>query len=338
MTDVADDRAAGIALQFPVTIPSPPSPNDFRIMSTSTPLNEVRDGVLRTPDERFEGLQSFDFEPHYHHVLGYRVHYLDEGPRDADPILLLHGEPTWCYLYRKMIPPLVAAGHRCIAPDLIGFGRSDKPVALETHTYALHVAVMTELVQSLDLTNCTFFGQDWGGLIGLRVVAENPDRFSRVVVSNTGLPTGDKVSEAFQQWQAMSKKMIEKQQFDVGRMMSAMIGDAEIEVAYDAPFPTIQYKAGPLIMPQLVPSSPQDPARDANLQAWQVFANWRKPFLTAFGDSDPITSGGDKIFQRSIPGAQGQPHTTIKDAGHFIQETHAEPLAQIINEFIAATP
>ena len=306
-------------------------------MSATSKAEEVRAGVFRTPDERFENLPSFDFQPHYKEVLGYRVHYLDEGPRDASPILLMHGEPTWCYLYRKMIPELTAAGHRCIVPDLVGFGRSDKPAEMETHTYAMHVEAMTELVKALDLNNCTFFGQDWGGLIGLRVVAENEARFARVVVSNTGLPTGDKVSPGFIQWQQMNKKMIEKQQFDIGRMMAGMVGDPAIAAAYDAPFPDNSYKAGPFIMPQLVPSSPDNPARQANVKAWEVFAKWEKPFLTAFGDKDPITGGGDRIFQRTVPGAKGQPHTTVEGAGHFIQETHGKELAKIINDFIAAT-
>lgn len=306
-------------------------------MSTSTQATEVRPGVLRTPDERFENLPEFDFEPHYKEALGYRVHYLDEGKTDAAPILLMHGEPTWCYLYRKMIPDLVAAGHRCIAPDLVGFGRSDKPAAMETHTYAMHVEAMTELVNALDLQDCTFFGQDWGGLIGLRVVAENEERFARVVVSNTGLPTGDKVSEAFKQWQAMNRKMIEKREFDVGKMMAGMVRDPAIAAPYDAPFPDTDYKSAPLIMPQLVPASPDNPAREANVKAWEVFAKWEKPFLTAFGDSDPITDGGDRIFLRTVPGTKGQPHTTVEGAGHFIQETHGKELAKIIDDFIATT-
>lgn len=305
-------------------------------MSATTP-KEVRPGVLRTPDERFENLPEFDFQPHYKDLLGYRVHYLDEGPANAAPVLLMHGEPTWCYLYRRMIPDLVAAGHRCIAPDLVGFGKSDKPADMESHTYALHVGVMTELVKALDLKDCTFFGQDWGGLIGLRVVAENEERFARVVVSNTGLPTGDKVSEGFKQWQEMNRKMIEKRQFDVGKLMASMVRDPEIAAAYDAPFPDTDYKAAPLIMPQLVPSSPDNPAREANVKAWEVFAKWEKPFLTAFGDSDPITGGSDRIFLRTVPGAKGQPHTTVKGGGHFIQETHGPQLAKIINDFIAAT-
>ncbi len=306
-------------------------------MSTTTNAEEVRPGVLRTPDERFDNLPEFDFQPHYQEVLGYRVHYLDEGPADADPILLMHGEPTWCYLYRRMIPELTAAGHRCIAPDLVGFGRSDKPAEMETHSYAMHVEAMTELVKTLDLQNCTFFGQDWGGLIGLRVVAENEERFARVVISNTGLPTGDKVSEGFLQWLEMNKQMIAKREFDVGRMMAGMVRDPSIAAAYDAPFPDNDYKAGPFIMPQLVPASADNPASEANVKAWEVFAKWEKPFLTAFGDKDPITGGGDRIFLRTVPGTKGQPHTTVEGGGHFIQETHGPALAKIINDFIAAT-
>ncbi len=306
-------------------------------MSVSSDANQIRPGVYRTPDARFENLPGFDFEPHYQQVLGYRVHYLDEGPGDAAPILLLHGEPTWCYLYRKMIPDLTAAGHRVIVPDLVGFGRSDKPAEMETHTYAMHVEAITELIKALDLENCTFFGQDWGGLIGLRVVAENEPRFARVVVSNTGLPTGDKVSEAFKEWQQANKKMIERGEFEIGRMMAGMVRDPTVAAAYDAPFPENKYKAGPLIMPQLVPSSADDPARQANIKAWEVLAKWEKPFLTAFGDKDPITGGGERIFQRTVPGAKGQPHITVEGAGHFIQETHGKQLAKIINEFIAAT-
>lgn len=300
---------------------------------------EVRPGVLRTPDERFEDLPGFDFEPHYETVQGYRVHYLDEGPRDGDPILLLHGEPTWSYLYRTMIPVLVEAGHRCIVPDLIGFGRSDKPTDMDVHTYKFHVDTMAELVRELDLTDITFFGQDWGGLIGLRVVAENPDRFARVVVSNTGLPVGDGVPSAgFENWKRINQGMIDRGDMPVGMLLAQTSGNPSLAAPYDAPFPEPKYKAGPLIMPQRVPASPDDPAREAQLAAWKVFEQWQKPFLTAFGDGDPITGGGDKIFQERVPGAKGQPHTTVKGAGHFIQETHGPELAQIINDFIGNTP
>ncbi len=303
---------------------------------------EVRPGVLRTPEARFAGLAGFDFEPHYAMIDGYRVHYLDEGPRDGEVVFLLHGEPSWSYLYRKMIPVLVAAGHRCIVPDLIGFGRSDKPTSMDVHTYAFHVTAMERLVSQLDLTNVTFFGQDWGGLIGLRVVAENPQRFARIVVANTGLPTGAGVdldeSSAFQQWKRTNQAMIDRGDIPVGRLVSSSVGDPALEAAYDAPFPDPSYKAGPLIMPQRVPVTADDPARQPNEAAWEVLRGWQKPLLTAFSDGDPITRGGDRIFQESVPGALGQAHTTIVGAGHFLQEQRGEELAAVIVKFMAANP
>lgn len=306
-------------------------------LATSVSLaEEIRPGVYRTPDDRFQNLPGFDFEPNYQQVMGYRVHYLDEGPRDADPILLLHGEPTWSYLYRKMIPVLTDAGHRCIVPDLIGFGRSDKPAEMETHTYKFHVDAMTELVKALDLRNCTFFGQDWGGLIGLRVVAENPGRFARVVISNTGLPTGDEpISPAFMAWKRMNQAMVERGDIPTGALVAGSVGSPELRAAYDAPFPDPNYKAGPLIMPQRVPVAEDDPARDANQKAWEILRKWDKPFLTAFGDHDPITGGLAQPFQNHVPGAKSQPHVVIEGAGHFIQETHGVELAKVIVDFIA---
>ncbi len=307
---------------------------------SGTPTQEgIRAGILRTPEERFAHLPDFNFEPHYHDVGAFRIHYLDEGPRDGQSILLLHGEPTWCYLYRKMVPPLVAAGYRCIVPDLIGFGRSDKPVDRTLHTYKFHVDEIGGLVAALDLKNCTFFGQDWGGLIGLRVVAENEPRFSRIVISNTGLPTGEEsMSPAFLTWKRMASQMLESGDMPVGTLIATSTHDPSLKAAYDAPFPDKHYKAGPLMFPQLVPTSPDDPAKEANKRAWQVLREWKKPFLTAFGDHDPITGGGDKRFQTEVPGAQGQPHSHIKGAGHFIQETHGPELAKVIIDWIAKTP
>ena len=300
--------------------------------------DEIRPGVLRTPDARFVGLPGFDFEPHYRDVNGYRVHFLDEGDRKAPPILLLHGEPTWCYLYRHMIPVLTKAGYRCIVPDLIGFGRSDKPTDMSVYSYKFHVDAMESLLAKIDLRKITFFGQDWGGLIGLRVVTENEARFSRIVVSNTGLPTGDeKITPAFLMWREMSQQMIDAGDMPIGSIVAGTAKSPDIEAAYDAPFPDKRFKAGPLIMPQLVPISPDDPANKANNKAWQVLRQWHKPFLTAFGDRDPITAGADKKFQEQVRGAKGQQHTTIKGAGHFIQETHGEELANVIVKFIAAT-
>ena len=300
---------------------------------------EIRPGVLRTPDEQFANLPGFEFKPQYKEIGGYRMHYLDEGPSDGQPILLLHGEPTWCYLYRKMIPLLTAAGHRCIVPDLIGFGRSDKPTDTAVHTYQAHVDWVTALVAALDLKNCTFFGQDWGGLIGLRVVTENEPRFARIVTSNTGLPTGEQpITPAFLVWKKMSQQMLERGDMPIGSLVATSAKTPALQAAYDAPFPDKRFKAGPLMMPQLVPISPDDPATAANKQAWEVLRKWQKPFLTAFGDADPITGGAEKLFQREVPGCKDQPHVTIKGAGHFIQETHGEELARVIADFIAKTP
>lgn len=307
-------------------------------IAVSAAAEEIRPGVLRTPDERFENLPGFDFEAHYKEINGYRIHYLDEGPHDGDVILMIHGEPTWSYLYRKMIPVLTEAGIRCIVPDLIGFGRSDKPVSMDTHTYKFHVDAITELVKELDLQNATFFGQDWGGLIGLRVVAENEARFARVVIANTGLPVGTRPGggdgSAFMRWRAMNQAMIDRGDMPVGGMVSGSVRDPSVALAYDAPFPEPRYKAGPLIMPQRVPVLAGDPAIEANKAAWAVFRKWQKPFLTAFSDGDPVTGGGDRIFQETVPGAKGQPHTVIKGAGHFLQETHGEELARVIVDFM----
>ena len=301
--------------------------------------DEVRPGVLRTPDERFADLPDFPFQPHYQEVAGYRMHFLDEGPPDGQPILLVHGEPTWCYLYRKMIPVLTAAGYRCIAPDLIGFGRSDKPVDRAVHSYKFHVDAVAALVAALDLHNCTLFGQDWGGLIGLRVAAENEARFARIVTSNTGLPTGEeRITPAFLVWKKMSQQMLDRGDMPIGALVATSTKTPAVQQAYDAPFPEKRFKAGPLMLPQLVPVTPDDPATAANKQAWEVLRKWQKPFLTAFGDADPITRGADQLFQREVPGCQHQPHATIAGAGHFIQETHGEELARKIVTFMAASP
>jgi len=295
--------------------------------------------VLRTPDE-----------PNYLEVPDgeggvLRLHYVDEGPADGEPIVLIHGEPTWSYLYRKMIPVLTAAGHRCLAPDLIGFGRSDKPVSMEVHTYKFHVDAITEWVKVLNLQKATFFGQDWGSLIGLRVVAENEERFARVVISNGGLPVGAAAGpealpedRAFIQWKRLSQSFIDQGDIPVGTLVSRNVGDPSIAVAYDAPFPDPSFKAGPLIMPQRVPVFADDPANEANRKAWEVFERWEKPFLTAFSDGDPVTRGGDRMFLARIPGTKGQPHTIIKGAGHFLQEQKGEELARIIVDFIKQTP
>ena len=296
--------------------------------------------ALRTADSAFEGLPGFSFAPHYAEVgNGLRVHYLDEGPADGPVVLLMHGEPSWCFLYRHMIPVLAEAGLRCIAPDLVGFGRSDKPVARADYSYAAHVEWMRALiVDELDLSGVTLFGQDWGGLIGLRLVAEHPDRFDRVVVGNTGLPTGDTpMSDAFMAWQKFSQEV---EVFPVGFIVnSGCTTDLapEVVAGYDAPFPEESYKAGARAFPLLVPTQPDDPAAEANRQAWKVFEGWEKPFLTAFSDSDPITAGGFAIFQRRVPGAEGRSHMTIEGGGHFLQEDRGPELARVVADFIAGT-
>ena len=294
--------------------------------------------VLRTPDERFTTLDGYPFAPHYIEVSGLRVHYVDEGPRDAAPVLLMHGEPSWSYLYRKMIPILTAAGHRCVAPDLVGFGRSDKPVRREDYTYQHHVDWMRGVLERLDLRAVTLVCQDWGGLIGLRLAAEHADRFARIVVANTFLPTGDMpAGNAFMAWRKFSQ---ETPEFPVGGIVQGGCATPlapAVVAAYDAPFPDERYKAGARQFPTLVPISPDDPAAPANRKAWEVLRRWKKPFLTAFSDADPVTRGGDTIFQQEVPGAQGQPHTTITGAGHFLQEDKGEDLARVVVDFLART-
>ena len=300
--------------------------------------------TLRTPDDRFADLPDFPFTPHYAEVDDgeggrLRMHLLDEGPADGAPVLLLHGEPSWSYLYRSMIPPLVAAGHRVIAPDLVGFGRSDKPVALTDYTYARHVEWLRQLLfDHLDLQGLTFFGQDWGGLLGLRLVAEHPHRYARVVAANTGLPIGDRrPTEAFLAWQRYSQ---ETPDFRIGNIVSGgcatPLTEAEI-AAYDAPYPDATYQAGPRIMPTLVPTSTDDPASAANQAAWDILRRFDKPFLCAFSDQDAVTKGGERAFVGQVPGTAGQAHTTIVGAGHFLQEDKGPELAQLIIDFIGTT-
>ncbi|MGO1490055.1 MAG: haloalkane dehalogenase [Psychrobacter sp.] len=300
--------------------------------------------ALRTPDSCFANLPDYDFEPHYLMVDDseggeLRVHYLDEGPRDAEPVLLLHGEPSWCYLYRKMIPILIDAGHRVIAPDLPGFGRSDKPAVRTDHTYQRHVDWMQSVLDQLELTNITLFCQDWGGLIGLRLVAENPDRFARVAAGNTMLPTGDyDPGESFRNWQQFSQ---DTPKFRVGSIINSgtttELSQAVID-AYNAPFPDESYKEGARQFPILVPITTDDPATEDNRAAWRTLSKWDKPFITLFSDSDPVTAGGDRIMQKLIPGTQNQAHTIIADGGHFLQEDQGENLAALLIKFIADNP
>lgn len=296
----------------------------------------LRPDTLRTADERFEDLPGYPFAPNYANVDGYRIHFVDQGPQDAAVVLMLHGQPTWSYLYRHMIPIVADAGYRVIAPDLIGFGRSDKPASFGTHSYAFHVDAMTGFIEALDLTNITLVAQDWGSLIGLRVAAENAERFAAIVIANGALPTGTdgtEVGSAFMTWRNSVVAMREAGDMPVGTIMRSAAGqDAH---AYDAPFPDATYKAGPLSLPLLVPISADNPATQANQRAWQVLENWQKPFVTAFSDNDPITAGLDSIFQERIPGASGQNHTIIHGGGHFLQETHGQEWAQFIVEFLS---
>jgi haloalkane dehalogenase len=298
--------------------------------------------VHRTPDEHFANLRGYPFAAHYLEVgqgeSRVRMHYVDEGPREAAPVLLLHGEPSWSYLYRKMIPPIAAAGHRVIAPDLVGFGRSDKPAARDNYTYARHVDWTRDLLLGLDLRDMTLFGQDWGGLIGLRLAAEHEDRFARIVASNTFLPTGDTPpGRAFLAWQRFSQQSPDFRAGAIVQNGTVSELPSEVVAAYDAPFPDDRYLAGARQFPLLVPTSADDPAAAPNRRAWEVLGRWQKPFMCAFGDSDPITGGAYPILQAAIPGAAGQPHRMLTGAGHFIQEDKGEELAQIVLDFIAST-
>ncbi len=293
---------------------------------------------LRTPDECFANLPDYHFAPHYLELMGLRMHFLDEAGASGETVLLLHGEPSWSFLYRKMLPLISAAGHRAVAPDLFGFGRSDKPINRNDYSYLFHVEAITGFIKQLNLTNITLVGQDWGGLIGLRVAAENQARFSRLVAANTFLPTGDhEPSEAFLRWREYSQTVPD---FHAGGIVKGAVvnqlSQAVVD-AYNAPFPDERYKAGARAFPLLVPVTPDNPASAANRKAWEVLRQWTKPFLCAFSDSDPITRGGDKVFQKLIPGALGQPHTTIIGAGHFLQEDKGEALAEVIVDFIKRT-
>ncbi|KPQ20879.1 MAG: putative hydrolases or acyltransferases (alpha/beta hydrolase superfamily) [Porphyrobacter sp. HL-46] len=280
--------------------------------------------ILRTPDAAFERISDYPFAPHYLEIAdpgtgtSLRIHYIDEGPRDAPVVLMMHGEPSWSYLYRHMIGPVVAAGYRVLAPDLIGFGKSDKPAAKSDYTYAAHVGWMRQWVEALDLTRITLACQDWGSLVGLRMVAAMPDRFAGVVLSNGGLPEGGPAPRVFAIWRAFSQW---SPFFPIGRIINKGtkrdLSDTEI-AAYDAPFPDARYKAGARIFPSLVPFA-GNPAVPDQQRAWEVFERWDKPFLCAFSDGDPITRGGESRFIGRVPGTAGQSHRTLK-GGHFIQE------------------
>ncbi|MEL6829769.1 MAG: haloalkane dehalogenase [Pseudomonadota bacterium] len=355
--------------------------------------------VLRTPDARFSNLADFPFEPVYTEIKtddgsDLRIHHIDEGPKDGPTILCMHGQPAWSYLYRKMIPILTAAGMRVIAPDLPGFGKSDKPARREDYSYQRQVDWMNAWLTSNNFSGLTFFGQDWGGLIGLRLVAGQPDRFDRVVISNTGLPhvtdidmpddmiqmvkefkanaptpslidmgraiakmEGDNRAMQFAYWQKFcwetedlpvgvlmavsnsnDSRLSQAVNFGLSKLGMGKLINSPIAKAYSAPFPDASYKMGPRAMPSQVPSLPDDPSQQAQGEAWEVFRSFEKPFLCAFGDSDPVTRGGDQQFIESVPGAKGQPHTHIEGAGHFIQEQAPEALSKTIIDFVRATP
>lgn len=312
--------------------------------------------AIQTPEARFADLVDYPFSPNYVEIEGYRIHYVDEGPRDGQVVLLLHGQPSWSYLYRHMIPPLAEQGYRVIAPDLVGFGKSDKPLKQTDHNYQMHVDLMTDFLRELDLQGATLFAQDWGGLIGLRVVANEPDRFARIMISNTGLPAAgglrgwigypmikfavwregkpDEVIDngefRFTRWIAWARY---SDNFDLPTLFqgatSRTLSEAEL-AGYAAPFPDEQYKAAIRIFPYLVPSQ----LRQNQKVMDDFYASWDKPFLTAFGDSDPVTAGGDVVWQDTVPGAQGQAHTTIQGGNHFIQEDKPEELVDLLIGFI----
>lgn len=294
---------------------------------------------LRTPDERFADLPGYPFAPHWHTLKsGLRMHYVDEGPRDAPAVLMLHGEPSWSYLYRKMIPLFAGAGLRALAPDLVGFGKSDKPGALRDYSYQAHMDWLREWMEALDLRRLTLVCQDWGSLLGLRLAAEHPARFDRIAVANGFLPTGERgANAAFRIWRAFATC---SPWFPIGRIVNSgvvhKLSPAEI-AAYDAPFPSSKYKAGARAFPRLVPTTPDDPAAPANRAAWQKLGEWRKPFLCLFGRNDPILGGADKFLIPHVPGAAGQPHDRLR-GGHFIQEDQGPELARRIVDWIRTTP
>lgn len=308
----------------------PPSP--------SLPVVDAKT-VLRTPQARFAHIPDFPYAVKYVEVGGLRIATIDEGPRDAAPVLLMHGEPTWSYLYRKMIPVLLAAGHRVIAPDLVGFGRSDKPTRSQDFSYRHHVAWMCAWMQAIDLQGATLFCQDWGSLIGLRMATHAPQRFARIVLANGGLPTGTQPApKAFKYWRAFARF---SPWFPIGRIVNSgctnKLSSTEV-AAYDAPFPTSRYTQAARLFPTLVPTRADDPERQANEAAWEVLETWHKPFLTLFSSRDPITRGGDKLFLKRVPGTANQAHALTRGAGHFLQEDKGPELAQQIHQFIQSTP
>lgn len=296
--------------------------------------------ILRTPDRCFEDIPDFPWAPTYRAITDadgnqLRIASVETGPADGPIVLLMHGEPTWSFLYRKMIGAFEQAGCHAVAPDLVGFGRSDKPAAREDYTYARYVDWMQRWLDDTHFDDITLVCQDWGGLIGLRLVAAQPERFARVVTANTGLPTGDQQpTEGFMRWRGYSQKV---EHFSVsGVVKTGVQGElspAEL-AAYDAPFPDDRYKSAARQFPALVPISPDDPEAGPNRQAWEVLKRFEKPWLTAFSDQDPVTRGGEKPFQKLVPGAQGQQHVTMRGGGHFLQEDVGPELARVVLDFM----
>jgi haloalkane dehalogenase len=296
--------------------------------------------VLRTPADRFADLPDFGYEPHYAEVGDLRLAYTEAGPADGEPILLLHGEPSWSFLYRKVMPVLADAGLHAIAADLAGFGRSDKPADVGDHSFARHVEWIRALAfDHLDLHDLTIVGQDWGGLIGLRLVAEHPDRFARVVAANTGLPTGDEPMPEV--WLRFREIVRTARTLSVSRLVQSGCQRTlppAVLAAYEAPFPDPSFAAAVRAMPELVPTSPDDPASEANRAAWQRLAIWDKPFLVAFSDHDPITASMGPVLKRTVPGAAGVDHPVLVGAGHFLQEDTGERLGAVIADFVHSHP
>ena len=289
--------------------------------------------ILRTPESRFENLKDFNFEPNYlelgHKSESMRMHYLDENKDSNDVVLLLHGEPTWCYLYRHIIPILAKAGKRVIAPDLIGFGKSDKLINKEDYTYANHIMWVSQLFDHLQLDNVVLFAQDWGGLIGLRILAENPEKFSGLVVSNSGLPVGSGASEGFKQWLNYSQTV---EDFNAGKIVYQgslkALDNYEID-AYNAPFPDDSFKVAARVFPTIVPITKEHAEVEENIKAWEVLKQFDRPTVAIFGEHDASFKGGDKYIIEKIAGAKGMNHQRI-NAGHFSQENQPELIAETI--------
>jgi haloalkane dehalogenase len=295
---------------------------------------------LRTPEDRFADLPGFAYLPQYADLGGVRLAWVEAGPPDGEPVLLLHGEPSWSFLYRTVMAVLAEAGLHAIAVDLAGFGRSDKPADIGDHSYARHVDWIRALAfDQLDLREVTLVGQDWGGLIGLRLAAEHPERFARIVAANTGLPTGDQpMPDVWLQFRNVVRRAPE---LSVSRLVQSGCQtrlSKQVLTAYDAPFPDESFMAGPRAMPGLVPTSPDDPASAANRAAWQRLAEWEKPFLVAFSDRDPITGSMAPVLEHTVPGAAGIDHPVITGAGHFLQEDVGEQLGTVVADFIRSHP